>query len=200
MAFVVPFVASGGAGGQLTFVIKLRKLTHCTQLCCCSTMTTPAPRASARTPPQKQPAFAVEANKSFYQYMLLVSGMAFGVGELNLLKNGNFFDGRVVLGMSASVVFLLVLLMKKKRLTLRNERLFALARPYPHICADWLCVIGATALFSMLGYMVLNDISFFERGWELTRFSVMVGLNITLFSGGMYLLSLSASDERRTAQ
>jgi hypothetical protein len=156
--------------------------------------------APAVARPPAPPTFAVEANKSFYQYMLLVSGMSFGVGELNLLKNGNFFDGRVVLGMSASVVFLLVLLMKKKRLTLRGERLFALSRPYPHICADWLCVIGATALFTMLGYMVLNDMSFFEKGWELTRFSIMIGLNVALFSGGMYLLSLSASDERRAAK
>ena len=73
-------------------------------------------------------------------------------------------------------------------------------RRYSHIVADYLCVIGATALFSMCAYMVMNDVSFFEREWSLTRFSFGIIMNLAVFLGGLVLMSSLAGDERRKPQ
>jgi hypothetical protein len=138
----------------------------------------------------------VDANKSFYQYTHLLGGISFGVAELTYLRNGDFADARVLLGALISLGFLVGLLIKKKKLMDRKLHLAALARRYPHICADYCCSIGATALFSLLAYVVINDVSFFERGWVLTRFSFAIILNFGVFFAGMWLLSAAAGEER----
>ncbi len=55
---------------------------------------------------------AVEANKSFYQYIQLLGGVAFGVGELHFLRTGNLLDARVIFSVLISVGFLIGLLIK----------------------------------------------------------------------------------------
>ena len=65
---------------------------------------------------------AVEANKSFYQYIQLLGGVAFGVGELHFLRTGNLLDARVIFSVLISVGFLIGLLIKKKRLESIRER------------------------------------------------------------------------------
>ncbi len=140
----------------------------------------------------------MEANKSFYQYWLLVGGVSFGIAELNYLRHGYFTDMRVIFPVILSVGFLIAMLLKKKKLENGGEGLAALNRRYRHICADYLCIIGTTALFSMLAYVVMNDINLLE-GWTLTPFAALILVNTVIFVGGMSLLSSVASDERQGA-
>ena len=140
--------------------------------------------------------FAMDANKSFYQYWMLLSGVSFGVSELSYLKNGDLSDARVLFPAIVSTGFFVLLLWKKKQLENSGAILAALSRRYRHISADYLCTIGTTSLFSMLAYVVMNSITLVQ-GWSLTPFAVMLVVNATLLGYGMTLLSSVATDERR---
>jgi hypothetical protein len=137
------------------------------------------------------------ANNSFYQYIMLLAGLTFGIGEFQVLKFADFSDARFVLLVLISIGFAVSLVIKKKRLTEKGEPLYALARPYRHILADYLCVIGITSLFSMFVYVIMNDKDFFEKGWLLSRFSLAIIFNTGCFLAGMLLLWALGVEERR---
>jgi hypothetical protein len=142
--------------------------------------------------------FGMDANKSFYQYWMLLGGVSFGVAELSYLRNGDIADVRVLFPAIVSTGFLVVMLWKKKQLESSGEVLAALSRRYRHISADYLCTIGTTSLFSMLAYVVMNSISL-AQGWSLTPFAVAILVNAVLLGYGMTLLSGVANDERKGA-
>jgi hypothetical protein len=128
---------------------------------------------------------------------MVIAGLTFGIGEFELLKFGDVSDARCISLVFISLGFATSLVIKKRKLIERGELLQALARPYRHILADYLCSIGITSLFSMFTYAIMNDKEFFERGWLLSRFSLAIVVNATCFLAGMFLLSALGAEERK---
>jgi hypothetical protein len=139
------------------------------------------------------------ANKSFYQHMIYVCGICFGGNQIYFLKTNipQFSDINLknIVGYVFALVILLSLVAKKRMHMVKEDDLVALARPYPHILADWLCSIGL-ASFLTLGIYILSSDEPFRLGWHNKYESILL-LQFLALILGLYLLSYYSKIERR---
>ncbi len=162
--------------------------------------------------PLPPPGFGA-ANKSVYQYPLLLCGVFFGLSQVTLLSNIanrpslssltdilSVVDDGMWVGLVLAALGVPVSIVRKRRALLRGERLagenlIVLIRPRMHILGDFFSAAGAVSLFSLISYMIANKITFFATKWPSASGWVIM-FNIGLAMTGYQLLRRSAKLER----
>src|SRR5260370_40035973 len=103
----------------------------------------------------------IYANISFYVTLQTLAGLFFGAAEYSFML-GHFTRPDTVFLPLFSLLVLLVLYTRKSRLTRRHETLFALARPYRHITADYMYSISSLGSFSLIVYIYSQNITILD--------------------------------------
>ncbi|MFX3679942.1 MAG: hypothetical protein ACN6I5_01530 [Hyphomicrobiales bacterium] len=142
------------------------------------------------------------ANRSLYQYHMWVSGILFGAGHINVIKDGGFILSDVRHGVAylLSLLIFLILVRAKMRNTRRGEKLYELSRSYPHMISDYCCSVGSVSIFALITYNIVASENPLISDFKLSLEMFLVVVNVLIFMGGYYGLKLAAQNEREESE
>ena len=128
--------------------------------------------------------------------MHAMAGISFGAIEYILLQFSvtNAFVAGFMVPWLGALIFLAA---KKSRLVRTDEAMFALARPYRHIFADWLFTCSSVATFSLLVYLIVNHAEVIDQHANLSFGMMLLLVDMAMFIGATYLFSMLAKEERQ---
>jgi hypothetical protein len=151
------------------------------------------------------PSGFIEANKAVYQYSQLFCGLLFGASQIIILQHVNNPKFNVPTMMSdmawwafivAAITIPVVMLRKKRDLENEDVDRVMLVRPPSHICGDFLSASGAVSLFSLVSYVIINDMAVLAPGRRPTAVGLILICNLILLCTGYQLLRKNAKNER----
>ncbi len=128
--------------------------------------------------------------------MQTFSGLMFGAFEYSWMLEGAFLRVDVLLFLTLASCPFIFLCGLKAKLTDANVRLYALARPFRHVIADFLFAGGATGSFSILVSAYSKGQAVIDKDYSVPPHTAILLGNLALFALAVYLFSILAKKER----